>query len=230
MKKIRLLGTCCAFLTFGFPVTAVQATELTFDIEDISNGSVMPQNYGDNVVAVDVGGFHYGDAGGFTPNVVISYADPFGNNITYWGPGFNDLNGVLNNEDDGEAGYSITLTADTGFVVSLLGFDMRNYSSEVTLPGLTIVNGNGDIVFSQVNFSVPSSSAPHLDYDFNNISAQEISISIDTTGLGGNSDNIGLDNIQFSQAAVVPVPTAMWLLGSSLVGLLGVPRKGSLRV
>jgi hypothetical protein len=230
MRKTRLLGACCAFLTFGLLTTvAAQATELTFDIDDIGNGSAMPQNYGDNVVAADMGGFHYGDAGGFTPNIVISYADPFGNDITHWRTGFNDLIGVLNNEDDGEAGYSITLTADAGYAVSLLGFDMGNYASEVILPGLTIADGDDNILFSQVNFVVPNSSEPHLDFDFNNISAQEISINVDTTGLGGNSDNIGLDNIQFSQAAVVPVPAAMWLFGSGLIGLLRISGKVSIR-
>jgi hypothetical protein len=225
MKKSRLLGACCAFLIYGLSTAAVQATVLTFNIDGISSGNVMPQSYGDNVTAMDMGAFHYGAAGGFTPNVTVSYADPSGLDITYWENGFNDLNGVLNNEDDGESGYSITLLADAGFNVSLAGFDLGNFSSAVTLPGLTIVDGNGSILFSQLNFQMPASSSPHLDFDFNTLLAQELSIHIDTTGLGGNSDNIGLDNIQFSQTAVVPVPAAMWLFGTGVIGLLSIVKR-----
>jgi len=225
MKKSRLLGACCALLIYGLLTVAVQATVLTFNIDGINNGNVMPQNYGDNVVAEDMGNFHFGAAGGFTPNVTVSYADPSGLDITYWKNGFNDLNGVLNNEDDGESGYSITLLADAGFNVSLASFDLGNFSSAVTLPGLTIVDGNGSILFSQLNFAMPASSNPHLDFDFNSLLAQELSIHIDTTGLGGNSDNIGLDNIQFSQVAVVPVPAAMWLFGTGMIGLLSIVKR-----
>ncbi len=72
---------------------------------------------------------------------------------------------------------------------------------------------------------MPASSSPHLDFDFNTLLAQELSIHIDTTGLGGNSDNIGLDNIQFSQTAVVPVPAAMWLFGTGVIGLLSIVKR-----
>jgi hypothetical protein len=34
---------------------------------------------------------------------------------------------------------------------------------------------------------------------------------VNTTGLGVNSDNVGLDNIQFSQISALPVPVAAWL-------------------
>jgi hypothetical protein len=224
MKKVNLMGMCCILLTYWLSTATAQASELTFDIDGIGNGNVMPQEYGDNITALNMGDFHYGAAGGFTPNVMVSYADLSGNNITYWKPGFNDLVGVLNNEDDGEAGYSVTFTADTGFDVSLLGFDLGNYGSAVTLPGLTITDGNDNILYSQLNFNVSASSAPHMGFDFSNILAHEIKVHVDTTGLGGNSDNIGLDNIQFSQVAAVPVPAAIWLFGSGLLGLLSSGR------
>ncbi len=54
-----------------------------------------------------------------------------------------------------------------------------------------------------------------------NIFGESLTIAINTAGLGGNSDNIALDNIQFSQVSAVPVPAAFWLFGSGLIGLIG---------
>jgi hypothetical protein len=113
----------------------------------------------------------------------------------------------LNNEDDGETGLTVTLTADDGFEVDLSGFDLGNFGSALVLPGITISDGNGSVLFSQVNIDIPASTESHLDFDFSNMAANEISIHVDLTDLGGDSDNIGLDNIQFSQAAVVATPT-----------------------
>ncbi|MEK6775980.1 MAG: hypothetical protein AABY87_03730 [bacterium] len=42
----------------------------------------------------------------------------------------------------------------------------------------------------------------------------------DLYGLGGSSDNIELDNIQFSQSAAIPESSTL-LLGSGLFGLAG---------
>jgi len=48
-----------------------------------------------------------------------------------------------------------------------------------------------------------------------------ISVLIDLQGLRGNSDNVGIDNITFSQIAVapVPLPAALPLLLAGLGGL-----------
>ncbi len=223
--KSAFFRTCCGLFAYGLSTVAVQATVLTFDIDGIGNFDAMPQTYGDNVVAADNGDFHYGTAGGITPNIAVSYADPDGNDITYWSTGFNDLVGVLNNEDDGETGYNVTFSAESGFNASLDSFALGNFSSAITLPGITITDGNGNTLFSQLNTLLPASSDSPLLFSFSGLSAQEINLHIDTTGLGSSSDNVGLDNIQFSQVSTVPVPAAAWLFGSGLIGLLGLGKR-----
>ena len=56
-----------------------------------------------------------------------------------------------------------------------------------------------------------------MDFDFaSGLFGSQLDIIVDTTGMGGNSDNMGLDNIQFGQD-VVPEPSsyAMLVLGSA---------------
>lgn len=74
----------------------------------------------------------------------------------------------------------------------------------------------------------PTASQPfHQDYDFTgDLTAGKINIFVDTTGLGGNSDYVGLDNIQFAQVAPEPstwvhgVSVSTKLTTSSLLSLL----------
>lgn len=202
------------------------ATVLTFDITGASN-ILLPQEYGDRVTSTTMGDFLYGMDGGFTPNVEVAYSRDSGGDLTRWTTGYNDLVNVIENEADGDTGYSVTLTADSGFLVYLNSFDIGNWGAAVDLPGFTITNGSGSILFSATGITMDSSSVQaHQSFDFGTtVSAQELILHIDTTGLGGNSDNIGLDNIQFSQVSAVPLPAAAWLFLSGIIGLAGLAAK-----
>ena len=194
-----------------------RATVLGFDVAGLSNGGVMPQDYGDRVTSSTSGSFTYGTAGGFTPNVEVAYeGDPggagLGSNLSLWTSGFSDLVNVLNNEDDGESRFEVRLTADAGFAVLLESFGLGNFTSELTVPSLQVKNGNGTTLFSSTNFTLPASSEPHLNFDFGSgLVASELLISIDLTGLAGSSDNVGLDNLQFGQVEV-PEPCSVLLI------------------
>jgi hypothetical protein len=55
--------------------------------------------------------------------------------------------------------------------------------------------------------------------------ASDLVLNFSAAGLQGLADESwGLDNVQVSVAAV-PVPPAVWLFGSGLLGLLGVARQ-----
>jgi len=60
-------------------------------------------------------------------------------------------------------------------------------------------------------------------FDLANADISEIRISYTGTQLQGIG--VGFDNINTHSAAVVPVPTAIWLFGSGLIGLVGVARQ-----
>jgi len=188
------------------------ATILTFDIAGATSGSTLSQDYGDNVTATTMGAFGYGDTHGFTPDVVTEY-DGFGatEELNFWTTGYSDLTNVAEYEPDGAPGFAINLVASGGNLVELHGFDLGNFGSEITIPSLTITDEANNVLFSQTNFVLPVWSTPHLSFDFGTpLVGQTIRIAFDLTGLGGNSDNVGIDNIAFSQA---PVPEPMTLVG-----------------
>lgn len=219
-QTLALIGVSLLLLS-----NAPSATVLTFDIAGAANGSLIPQTYGDNVTATTMGSFSYGAAGGVTPNVEVTYAGQGGQDLSFWSTGYSDLTNVIYSETDGQDSYSITLIADAGFVVSLSNFDIGNFGSAVTLPSVTVTDGNGAILFSQSDISLLAAGVPHLTFNLGGaVVANELTLLINTSGLGGNSDNIGLDNVQFSQVAAVPIPAAVWLLGSAL-GMLGWRRR-----
>jgi hypothetical protein len=86
-----------------------------------------------------------------------------------------------------------------------------------------VLDRNGAELYSRTNFSIPASSGPHTDFDFAPfLTDTQLTIDVDTTGLGGASDNIGLDNIRFSQGVVVPEPGVMMILP---VGLMLMRRR-----
>lgn len=203
------------------------ATILTFDFGG-TDYSVIPQTYGDRVTSTVMGTHSYGGGGGFTPNVELAYQGDGVSSLSLWTTGFNSLTNVINNELDGDNGLTITFTADAGYHVALTSLDMGNYQSPIlSIPEFTITNGSGATLFSQSDIQLPGTASSHTTFDFGGSSliANELILHIDTTGLGGSSDNVGLDNILFSQMAAVPVPAAVWLFGSGLLGLIGFSKR-----
>jgi hypothetical protein len=215
MKKQPLIT---ALLLTAFQ--SVRATVLTFDT-GLTDGATMPQTYGDNVTSLVSGSFSYGATGGFTPNVVVEYTSPGATpDLNFWTTGYSDLANVLENEPDGEASFTVRFIADPGFLVRLDSFDLGNFGQELTLAALRVEDGIGNTLFTLSNIAVLAFTSPHQDYDFlGGLTASEIRIVVDTSGLGGNSDNIGLDNIQFAQM-VIPEPSATVLLLSGAALLL----------
>lgn len=207
------------------------ATVLTFDFGGVgtpTNGSLISQDYGDRVTATAMPSvsspgliYNYGATGGFTPNVVVAYGNStVQTDLNFWSTGYNDLVNVVESESDDSNGYAIRFKADLGFNVTLGSFDLGNFSGAVTLPGLSVVNESNVILWQSTGINVPANTVnSHLSF-FPNVTGQILLLRVDTTGLNGDADNIGLDNITFSQSvAVVPTPTAS-LAGSAMLGLV----------
>lgn len=227
-------------LQFGLVALAAMTSAnagvvLTFDLT-ASGVVAMDQNYGDRVASAMNAAGSYGTFGtGFTPNIVVDYAGgALNTTLTRWTTDYGDLVNVLENEDDGDNRLTITMTADPGFGVRLFGFDLGGWpNANYTIPNLFVRDGMGTNLFSQSNVLVKGAAPDprHTSFDFApGLEAQQIQIFIDLTGLGGASDNIGIDNIAFEQfvcdGSAVPEPSSFALLAAGAAGLLLARRSG----
>lgn len=214
MKRILILA-------FGAVAAMSQATVLTFDIAGNNAGNALDANYGDNVSAATMGAFSYDISNGITPDVTVSYLGGTQNILSWWSTGYSDLTNVIYYEPDGGTPMSVTLTGSNGQNVVLNSFDLGNFGATVILPGLTVRDGSGNVLWQNLNVAVPSSSSPHLSFNVG-VTAEVLVLEVDLTGLGGNSDNIGLDNISFGQEAV-PEPISM--IGLAALGFIATRRR-----
>lgn len=185
---------------------------LTFDHSPIADFLDIDQDYGDRVTSsVDANGHMYdiivGNGLGPTPNVEASYGpgDP-----ALWTSGFGDLTNIYFNDDDFDTSLQITLVADPGFEVGLFGFDVASFiAAGQTVQGIEVRDGDGNSLWS-IGSQLISGPGGHNDYDFNDgLFASSLTLDVDLTGLGGLSDDIGLDNVHFGQRVVaVPEPSS----------------------
>lgn len=199
------------------------ATVLIFDYTDINGTAVVDQAYGDNVTAATMGTHVYDISNGVTPDVTVSYRNltDVEDDFTRWVNGYNDLTNVIEFEPDGALGWQIVFTASNNQLVSLHGFDVGNWGGvDDTVTGLSVVDGSNNVLWSVSDFFLNNTAGPHMSVDFGTaLTASELRIIVDTSDMGAASDNVGLDNISFTQQPV-PEPVTMALLGLGALAAL----------
>ena len=179
---------------------SASAAVLTFDITGINNGDSLNSppfaGYGDRITGFTNGIFSYGSAGGLTPNVVVDYPN---NRTLWWLSEYGNLTNVIYAEESGTSILDVTLTADPGFEVVLDSFDLAGWRGDYTINSVQVLSG-GTSVFSQSNVFISGTTRTSFNTsNLGSLAASSLTIRFDATNLGNNSDNIGLDNIQFSQ-------------------------------
>ncbi|NLH16949.1 MAG: hypothetical protein GX455_10255 [Phycisphaerae bacterium] len=206
MKKVFLVWGLIA--AFG---SDLQATVLTFDVDGLPNGHILSNDYGDRVSCSKMGVFHYGLESGITPNVTVTYAGDHTWSAfpTFWTTDYNDLLNVIENESDGDTGYQVIFQADPNTLVRLESFDVGNWGGQVNVPEIRVTDGDGAILFQMTNVTLPASSVKqHIHFEMpSEVRGSKLTLRVDTANLGGASDNIGLDNIRFSQDPSAPRPS-----------------------
>ncbi|MES9968602.1 MAG: hypothetical protein ABW092_01125 [Candidatus Thiodiazotropha sp.] len=227
--SLYALSTNASILTFdqvrlvGVVAPTVSANDLEDDYGDRITGS--PMN-------VPGGQFTYGNGGeGFTPNVVIDFIAGNGTALSLWETDFGDLHNVAYAKVAGGS-LNFHLSADPGFVVDLYHFDLAGWSlADYTINSVSITDGTNTL-FSQDNLLVQGANdggEMHTSFDFTTpVSASDLFVQINHGNLAtGIQDNIGIDNIRFGQTppAVIPIPPAILLFGTGLLGLIGLVRR-----
>jgi hypothetical protein len=184
-----------------------QTTTLPFDI---NNPTTLITGYGDRVTGPLTGGHNYTGTGTFTPNVELAFG-ALDNGLTSllheWASGYNDLVNVVYASVGGLAGVTaeivVSFMADPGHRVSLQAFDIGNWGAAITLPYVRISNELGVVLFEELNVALNPNTSP-LERNFVLTPApvgQILTLRISLEGLGGNADNVGLDNVRFGQQA-----------------------------
>lgn len=234
MKTIALRVTVVVVAAVIMSSGLARAAVLTFDITEASLGTWVgnftdvPQDYGDRISAFSITSgantYVYGSAEGLTPNIEIGYG-PELSDIALWDSNYGDLERIAYPDNDGAGLLEITLTADPGYQVNLHGFDVAGWNRADYTIDLVEVEGDAGILFTATDSPIAGVGPSHTDVDFASpLMARTMTVRFDSTNLGSFSDNIGVDNITFSQseAVVIPVPGALSLLALALAGLSGI--------
>lgn len=178
------------------------STVLTFEPRG-ADGAAAVQAYGDRVVGVEQDGFQYGSGGTspFTPNVTVSYG-PGVQGARRWGLSYGDLEDILW-KDEPASHLEVVLEADSGSLVALHGFDLAGWPDvDYVINRVEVLDSDGQPVFSQDNVLIQGDfdGPRHTSFDFaGGLVSEQLTIRFDSSNLGGTSDNIGIDNIEFSQ-------------------------------
>lgn len=168
---------------------------LTFDT-GLANGAVMNQGYGDRISGPSSGSFSYVGGGNFTPGIVADYAPAA--TAAHWTSGFGNLTNILYQKDAVGTPLDITLTADPGRTVQLFGFDMAAFRSGLSVNSVKVLDGFGRELFGETNLEI-STRRTSFDFFSAPLEANQITIRLDPSNLGGASDEVGIDNIRFGE-------------------------------
>ena len=137
-----------------------------------------------------------------------------------------NFNYYINIDSDTEtlANYDITLfyDFDPAFDNGPAGLGTINVTNAIlgsATPGATKVEGSENLMFSYLATSVPGflTAPTYVSFDPNALGEYNFGIGVSQVGWG--VENVRMD------VQVVPVPPAVWLFASGLLGLVGISRR-----
>ena len=215
-KSVTSLSALAGCLFFAILKVAAASTLLFNPASgSFANFNPLPQGYGNRIAAADQDGFHYDLLGGATPNVVTRFATGGMPGIITWDFQFGDLQNVIYAVEPQV--FQFDLIADPGFAVTLNSIDMASWPGvEYTINSVTIEDGNGSVLYSQGNPVIHGANATHTHFSFNGVTSSTLQILFDATNL--DSDDVGIDNINFSQTSA-PELSTFTLIGIGLISL-----------
>jgi len=220
MQKLHAFcfAFCCTLLS-----AAAHATTLTFDINGLTAGEMIPLAYGDHVGSGGAGDnpdFSYGSGGGDTSNIGIDYwtndtADnPYDHELKFWTTGYGDLTNVAYMSVTGGYGH-LEFDPDPGYSVTINSFDFGDWLEDES-GSLNIVDANKNVLWSYPGFVAPH--AGHASFSPDITSSGPIAIEWSA------SWNMGIDNVSFSETPA-PEPASMAALALGALALIRSRRR-----
>ena len=110
-----------------------------------------------------------------------------------------------------------------------MSFDIEDIVNDIEFPAYQLIG-----TFTSSNGASTSvSSVGTIDFSilagFQNITSFQFSMPLGVAGscevAGQNCSTMVFDNVEFSEASVVPVPATVWFFGSALLGLAGFVKR-----
>lgn len=200
-------------------VLPLRATTLSFEPADAfreSPAGTLPGRYGQQVAGADQDGFAYGAAGGFTPEVRLSFGTRrletdrpgapgnFGLRVIEGGwnhPRTGAALVVLQADNAGDQHLIVRLRGSDTARVLLRGFDLVGRGgAAATVPAIAVDDLQLTTLFLTNDVRVPATGAMTLRFD-PPLAAAELAIRIQ---LGRTPPPVGLDNVEFGQEEVAP--------------------------
>ena len=179
------------------PGDKATSTTLTFN-GGFASSAVINANYGDRVASATQGAFSYGSGvrGPATPNVVVDYLPVAA--VRFWETDYGNLTNVVYRQSGATDPLEIVLTADPGYQVALHGFDLAGWNqTNRPITFLEVLDEAGTELYRRDGITVLGTGGTHSSFDFGTpLTGQTVRIRIDP---GVSHDNVGINNIQFSQ-------------------------------
>jgi hypothetical protein len=213
MSKFRLFGAVCAYLLVSISAPANAAViASTFDVD--AEGWIA--NPGEGMLA------YFGSGG--NPGGHIQITDSGGGSIPFGSGAFvgPQFLGDLSAFDGGTISLDMAAFAGGGGTFPSFGAIQLSGGGDIAILDIA-VSAPPFGVWQTFSASLDAASWGKSQNDWLAILSNVTSIGIPTDAFDG-PDTIGIDNFRI-ESSVVPIPPAIWLFGSGLLGLVGVARR-----
>jgi hypothetical protein len=216
MKKTRLLVTlcgCAATLSIAAPANAAMVLML----DDSVNPAVTVLDGGAGDINATAGVITYsGDLGAFIVNVSTGVSKP-----TITGPQILDLNSI--NITGGAGNLQIKLT-DTDYTGSPSALTGSFGGTTIGSVDFDFLYDNANAQFGGTSFFDPAATATN---PFSGTGTGSVSLSAPySLTIIADISHSGDGSTSFdAEIQAIPVPAAVWLFGTGLLGLVGVARR-----